>query len=138
MNDLYYKDLKLIKTTLDNEIIGNIGYIIKTGIFPNNIEELKDFTGKEISDGDAIKLAMEDRFTIGSSSHNGGLGLGNIRSSCTDKDILWIVSNKAILAANSESEKIIELGTDFAGTLVFYSMSLSHFDDEEVLDDFNW
>lgn len=99
---------------------------------------VKDFTGEEMSDGEAIKLAMEDRFTIKSSSHNGGLGLGNIRSSCTDKDVLWIVSNKAILAANSESEKIIELGTDFAGTLVFYSMSLSHFEDEEVLDDFNW
>ena len=99
---------------------------------------VKDFTGEEMSDGDAIKLAMKDRFTIGSSSHNGGLGLGNIRSSCTDKDVLWIVSNKAILAANSQSEKIIELGTDFAGTLVFYSMSLSHFEDEEVIDDFNW
>lgn len=99
---------------------------------------VKDFTKKEMSDGDAIKLAMKDHFTIGSSSHNGGLGLGNIRSSCTDKDILWIVSNKAILAANSESERFIELGTDFVGTLVFYSMSLSHFEDEEVLEDFNW
>ncbi len=31
---------------LDDDIIGNIGFVIKTGIFPNNIEELKDFTGK--------------------------------------------------------------------------------------------
>ena len=34
--------------TLDDEIIGNIGFIIKTEteIFPKNVEELKDFTGK--------------------------------------------------------------------------------------------
>ena len=32
--------------TLDDETIGNIGFIIKTGIFPNNIEALKDFTVK--------------------------------------------------------------------------------------------
>ncbi|MGN1336975.1 MAG: hypothetical protein ACI4WW_00665 [Candidatus Coprovivens sp.] len=30
--------------TLDDEIIGNIGFVIKTGIFPNSVEELKDFT----------------------------------------------------------------------------------------------
>lgn len=32
--------------TLNDEIIGNIGFIIKTGIFPKNVEELEDFTGK--------------------------------------------------------------------------------------------
>ncbi len=31
--------------TLSDEIIGNIGYIIKNQIFPINLEELKDFTG---------------------------------------------------------------------------------------------
>ncbi len=30
--------------TLDDDIIGNIGFVIKTGIFPKNIKELKDFT----------------------------------------------------------------------------------------------
>ncbi len=32
--------------TLDDEIIGNIGFIIKTGIFPENVEELKNFNDK--------------------------------------------------------------------------------------------
>ncbi len=31
---------------LNDEIIGNIGFIIKTGIFPSNIEELQDFTSE--------------------------------------------------------------------------------------------
>lgn len=34
------------KYTLDDEVIGNIGFIIKTGIFPSNVEELKNYTEK--------------------------------------------------------------------------------------------
>ncbi len=99
---------------------------------------VKDYLGDEMSDGDALLKAMEDHFTIGSSSHNGGLGLGNILSGCTEKDYMWIVSNGAILAANAENKRIINLTHNFEGTLIFYSMSLSHFEDEETLDDFNW
>lgn len=32
--------------SLDDAIVGNIGFIIKTGLFPKNIEELRNFTGK--------------------------------------------------------------------------------------------
>lgn len=32
--------------SLDDEIIANIGFIIKTGIFPKSVEDLKDFTAK--------------------------------------------------------------------------------------------
>ena len=99
---------------------------------------VKDFTKEDMSDAEAIKRAMTDHFTIGSTTHNGGLGLGNIRSCCTDRDFLCIISNKAIFVANSTNEKCISLEADFAGTLIFYSMSLSHFDDEDVLGDFNW
>lgn len=99
---------------------------------------VKDYLGTNISDGEALQKAMEDRFTIGSSSHNGGLGLGNIRSSCTNDDTLWIVSNKAILATTLDHERVINLNKNFAGTLIFYSLSLSHLEDEEIIDNFNW
>ncbi len=99
---------------------------------------VKAYLGNDLSDGNALIKAMEDRFTIGSSTHNGGFGLGNILSSCTEKDYLWIVSNGAILAANAENKKIINLGHEFKGTLIFYSMSLSHFEDEETINEFNW
>lgn len=32
--------------SFDDEIIGNIGFMIKTAIFPSNAEELRDYTGK--------------------------------------------------------------------------------------------
>ena len=97
---------------------------------------VKDYLEKDITDGEALMKAMEDRFTIRSSSHNGGLGLGNILASCTEKDYLWIVSNGAILVANAENKKISEMTPEFKGTLVFFSMSISHFDDEETINDF--
>lgn len=48
------------------------------------------------------------------------------------------MSNKGAIAANAFDEHRISLDFDFKGTLLFYKMSLSHFEDEEVLDDFNW
>lgn len=99
---------------------------------------VKDYLKEDITDGEALMKAMEDHFTIGSYLHNGGLGLGNILASCTEKDYLWIVSNGAILVANAENKKIIEMTPEFKGTLVFYSMSISHFEDEETINDFTW
>lgn len=99
---------------------------------------VKDYLGIKMTDGEALLKAMEYRFTIGSFSHNGGLGLGNILASCTEKDYMWIVSNGAIVAANANNKKVIPLEKEFKGTLIFYSMSLSHLEDEEMISDFNW
>lgn len=101
-------------------------------------QTVKDFVKEDISDSDAIFRAMEPRFTIGSTSHNGGLGLGNIIDSCTEKDYLWIVSNGAIIVLSSSLKRAIPLDFNFRGTLIFYTMSLAHFDNEETIDDFNW
>ena len=98
---------------------------------------VKSFLNEDISDIEALEKALEDNFTIRSTIHNSGQGLGNILSCCTDKDYLWIISNSAAVAANSSSRKFRKLDFEFEGTLIFYSMSLSHFDDEEVLDEFD-
>ena len=98
---------------------------------------VKDFLNEDISDIEALEKALEDNFTIRSTIHNSGQGLGNILSSCTDKDYLWIICNSAAVAANSSSRRFRKLDFEFVGTLIFYSMSLSHFDDEEVLDEFD-
>lgn len=52
---------------LDNNTIGNIGFIINTGIFPKNIEELKNFNSKinemlleDINTNDDIEDLKED------------------------------------------------------------------------------
>lgn len=86
----------------------------------------------------ALIKALEDDFTVGSKIHNAGKGLGNIRSSCTECDYLWIISNQAALVATGSQEKVYDIGFNFEGTLIFYSMSLSHFDDEEIEEVFNW
>ena len=86
----------------------------------------------------ALKKAVEANFTVQSTEHNAGMGLYNIKSVCTDKDTLWIISNGAALGITSINERAIDLGFDFRGCLLTYSVSLSHFEDEETLEDFNW
>lgn len=91
-----------------------------------------------VDDRQALIKAMEDDFTVGSRIHNAGKGLGNIRSSCTQDDYLWIISNRAAMVTSEAQEKVFNFGFNFEGTLILYSMSLSHFDDEEIITDFNW
>jgi anti-sigma regulatory factor (Ser/Thr protein kinase) len=90
------------------------------------------------TDHEAIEKAMEDKFTTHSSSHNAGFGLGNIRMACTKKDALRIVSNNGFLYA--DREKIVSEQTDynFKGTLIYYELSLNHFEDEEIITNFEF
>lgn len=87
-------------------------------------------------DSRAIELAMEDRFTIQSQAHNRGLGLGNIRTSCTEEDALRIISNRGFLVAQKEEINKRENNFNFPGTLIFYDLTLSHFEDEEIIANF--
>ena len=48
------------------------------------------------------------------------------------------ISNGAALGITSINERAIDLGFDFRGCLLTYSVSLSHFEEEETLEDFNW
>ena len=91
-----------------------------------------------VDDKQALKKAMMVRFTVKSTSHNAGYGLDNIRQCCTEDDYLWIISNKAALVVNGDIERVYDIGFNFVGTLLLYSISLSHFEDEEMVDDFKW
>lgn len=89
----------------------------------------------EITDDvQAIMKAMEPRFTIGSTKHNAGLGLGNLRDYCTDPDSLWIISNDAALVTSGDNERYIRLKKHFKGTLIMYSISLEHLEDNYIED----
>lgn len=93
----------------------------------------------EITDDTAaLRKAMEYKFTVGSTGHNAGMGLNNIKSSCTQNDYLWIVSNRAILVVGDGLERVFDLGFNFAGTLIMYGLSLSHFENTEIINDFTW
>lgn len=80
---------------------------------------------------------IEAKFTIGSSLHNSGMGLDNIRSSCTENDKMYLFSNKAYLEADNESVSVNSLNFDFRGTLINFGITLSHLPDKEYIDDFD-
>ena len=89
----------------------------------------------EITDDvQAIMKAMEPRFTIRSTKHNAGLGLGNLRDYCTDPDSLWIISNDAALVTSGDNERYVRLKNHFKGTLIMYSISLEHLEDNYIED----
>lgn len=88
------------------------------------------------NDGAALAKAMEDLFTVGSQEHNRGLGLGNILRTCQDKDVLRIISNRGFLYARNGEVQVHELDFQLNGTLIYYELSLSHFDDLEIIENF--
>lgn len=88
------------------------------------------------SDKDAIAKALEYRFTTGSQKHNMGMGLGNIKDTCTNNDRLIIFSKKGKLIANRDNMTLFDNEFSFPGTLVYYELSLSNFEDEEIIDNF--
>ena len=88
------------------------------------------------SDSIAIKKAMEYKFTTRSQTHNMGMGLGNIKDTCTDDDVLCIISNSGLLMAKRDNMIAQDEDYDFPGTLIYYELSLSHFEDEEIIDNF--
>lgn len=99
---------------------------------------VRDFDGSIKDDKVALSKAIQERFTVKSQKHNAGLGLLNIRNVCTERDNLWIISNSAALALTDTQERAYDLGFDFRGTLLTYSISLSHFEDEDTLDGYAW
>ena len=99
---------------------------------------VRNFDPSIDDDKTALRKATEANFTVQSTAHNAGMGLYNIKSVCTEDDIMWIISNEAALGITSKSERAIDLDFNFQGCLLTYSVSLSHFEDEEPLDDFNW
>lgn len=152
------KDLSAVKNSLDEvycnifdhaDAKGNSFSFIK---FDKENEKLHvavcDF-GKGISrtvrekfpnietDAEALKKAMEDNFTIGSQDHNKGMGLGNIYRTCFDNDVLRIISNNGFLYAKNDIIQVRNNNFNFSGTLIYYEVSLSHFEDEEMKQIFN-
>lgn len=94
-----------------------------------NIKEIK-------SDEEALKKALEYNFTTGSQRHNKGMGLGNIKDTCTENDFLVIVSNRGKLISKSNNLETANNNFNFPGSLIYYELSLNHFDDEEIIDNF--
>ncbi len=87
------------------------------------------------SDRDAVKMAVEDGFTVSSTERNRGMGLGNIFS-MTDE--VMLISNRGMISKKHDG-KLEPVGLDFIypGTLVCFEIDLSSMEDEEIIEEFN-
>ena len=99
---------------------------------------VKQFDASVKDDQRALKKAVEVNFTVQSTTHNAGMGLDTIRCVCTEDDAVWLISNSAALRMTNSSLRTTDLGFEFKGCLLAYSVTLSHFENEEMLEDFIW
>ena len=96
---------------------------------------VREFDKSINSDKEALERAIQDDFTISSTTHNKGKGLSNILS-CSD--VVRIFSGNALLLKNSDQLKIFEVGFYYPGTLIYFDKDLDKLEDIDYLDDFNW
>lgn len=91
----------------------------------------------DFSDEEALKMAINANFTVGTKSYNAGMGLDVIKSSVTDDLNLTIISNRAFLISDNRTTKTGTLDFSFDGTLLEYDMNLSKYDnsDDELLSE---
>lgn len=123
----------LIKYNKDNHLLSVAISDFGRGI-ANTIRA--NFTDRIIeNDTDALKLALENSITIKSTTHNKGLGLGNIRSSV---DKARIFSNSGLYLKLEDEDKFIPQNFSFPGTLIYFEVDLSKLEDEEILETFTW
>lgn len=87
-------------------------------------------------DIEAIKWALQDHSTVKSTTHNMGMGMGNI---------LAIASSARIFSGNAlcvifppHNKKWFNINFRFPGTLIYLDIDLNSFEDAEILESFNW
>ncbi len=88
----------------------------------------------QATDEEALKKAIEPRFTVKSKKHNSGMGLDSIRGSSTEDQNMLILSNRAFLMTKGDSVRTKKLDFEFRGTLVYYKINLNHYEVAETLD----
>lgn len=98
---------------------------------------VRKFDSSFTCDKDALEASVMDNFTSRSTTHNKGMGLGIILSNA---DSIRIFSNHALAVKRSDSSpmQFYEPGLFFPGTLIYYEVDISAFEDEEIIDSFNW
>ena len=96
---------------------------------------VRDFDASIKSDTEALERAIQDDFTISSTTHNKGKGLENILSS---SDTVRIFSGNALLVKTGNQKRFYDVETYYPGTLIYFDKNLNDLEDIDILDDFNW
>ena len=92
---------------------------------------VRSFHPEITDDAAAIKKATEFAFTTQSRPHNGGIGLDNIISSCSENDEMGIISNKGQIIVKNNIMTTFALEYEFPGTLIYYEISISELPDKD-------
>ncbi len=90
------------------------------------------------SDGEALSRCLLRGVSARTNEHNFGYGMENVVSTMGDKDILRIVSNRALLLKTKEREIVYPLSFDFEGTLIYFTVPIDSFENEEIIDQFTF
>jgi hypothetical protein len=95
--------------------------------------------GKYNSNQEALRDSIELFVSAKTNSHNKGMGLDTVISNLTNNDTLRIVSNEGFLICypNKNPVKVYPLDYDFKGTLIYFDLSTSEFEIEEIISGVN-
>lgn len=96
---------------------------------------VKEFDNSITKDEEALLRAIQEDFTVASTTHNKGKGLATIIN-CSDK--VCIISGSASLEAIKDHAVAQSLGYEMPGTLIFFDIDLSNLEQEDILDEFSF
>jgi len=88
------------------------------------------------TDCEALSKCLLRGVSANTNKHNFGYGMENVVSTMGEKDILKIVSNRALLLKTKEREITSPLKFDFKGTLIYFTIPTDSFETEEIIDQF--
>ena len=94
-------------------------------------KSVREHNDKIEHDTDALLKAVEYGFTVQSKNHNRGLGLDTIIACSED---IHIFCNQALLQGKEKS--VHKVPFHFSGTLIYFKILISSFENEEVIDSF--
>ena len=87
---------------------------------------------------EAITKSLQPGITAGSRKHNKGYGMQNILSTMTEKDSMHIISNHTLLYLQGNNSRLHDLKYNFRGTLLYLTIHIDSFADEEIIDTFTF
>ena len=99
------------------------------------VNSVRNFNKGITDDIQAIEWALQDHSTVKSTTHNKGLGMGNILSIASSARIF---SGNALIRRFADLQESFSINFKFPGTLIYLDIDLDSFEDTEILDSFNW
>lgn len=98
-------------------------------------KSVRDYDKNITTDKDAILKALEDNFTIKSTTRNKGMGLSNILAPAKEARIF---SHKGLVYKHDNVTKGFDCDMSYPGTLIYYEIDLSQMENEEIITEFDF